>query len=240
MPEEGEAQIGIGPDALEPLVGVDGSLLDGVGAQVGEFARLEVAPDQLDGVEIVPVARKAARRPTSGVVSAIHACITLDRCEGSPSQIKVTLSFPRCMMEVFEELDERILVVGTGPHIEDEPGVGAVGGEADGGGHRETLPAEAVVEHGGATPGRPGRPHRGEEAEPALVLETDPGFAASGDYCFSARRGGRRVSRSRRVLHGRRVRFSSRSKRGARSPRRWLSTQSVTCLTTTRVSVRPC
>ena len=85
-------------------------------------------------------------------------------------------------MEVFEELDERILVVGTGPHIEDEPGVGAVGGEADGGGHRETLPAEAVLEHGGATPGRPGRPHRGEEAEPALVLETDPGFPASGVF----------------------------------------------------------
>ena len=55
MPEEGEAEISIGPDAVEPFFGVDGSLLDGVGAQVGQFARLEVAPHQFDRVEVVPV-----------------------------------------------------------------------------------------------------------------------------------------------------------------------------------------
>jgi hypothetical protein len=36
--EEGEAQVGVGSDPVEPFLGVAGGLLDGVGAQVGEFA----------------------------------------------------------------------------------------------------------------------------------------------------------------------------------------------------------
>ncbi len=52
MPEEGEAELGITTDPLEPGLGRLAGLVDGVGAEVGELARLEVAPDQLDGVEV--------------------------------------------------------------------------------------------------------------------------------------------------------------------------------------------
>jgi len=55
VPQEGEAQIGVGPDALEPVVCVDGGLVDGVRAQVGELARLQVGPDELHRVQLVPV-----------------------------------------------------------------------------------------------------------------------------------------------------------------------------------------
>lgn len=56
MAEEGEAQPGIGSDALQAVLGVDGGLVDRVGAEVGELGRFEVSPDELDGIEIVGVA----------------------------------------------------------------------------------------------------------------------------------------------------------------------------------------
>src|SRR5450759_1892298 len=48
------------------------------------------------------------------------------------------------VVEVFEELNERGVVVGTGAHVEDQPGIGAVGGKAHGRRHREALPVEAM------------------------------------------------------------------------------------------------
>jgi hypothetical protein len=36
--EEGEGEFGVGPDPSEPVLGVDGSFVDGVGAEVGELA----------------------------------------------------------------------------------------------------------------------------------------------------------------------------------------------------------
>src|ERR1035437_10663373 len=89
-------------------------------------------------------------------------------------------------MQVFKELNEQFLVVSTRPHVEHEPGVGPIGGEADGGGHREALPAEMVMEYRGLAFRRPCRPHRGEEAEPALVLDADPCLAASGVFFTGA------------------------------------------------------
>ena len=56
MFEEGEAEVGVGPDAVEAVVGVDSSFFDGVGAEVGEFAGFEVGPYEFDGVEVVSVA----------------------------------------------------------------------------------------------------------------------------------------------------------------------------------------
>jgi hypothetical protein len=57
--EEGEAEVSVRADALEPVLGVGGSFFDGVGAQVGELALLQVAPDELDRVEVVGVAGEA-------------------------------------------------------------------------------------------------------------------------------------------------------------------------------------
>ena len=55
MPEEGEAEISIGPDAVEPLVGKARGFFDGVGAQIGQLTGLEIALHQFDRVEVVPV-----------------------------------------------------------------------------------------------------------------------------------------------------------------------------------------
>jgi len=50
--KEGEGEFGVGPDPGQPVLGVDGGLFDGVGAEVGQFARLQVAPDVFPGLVI--------------------------------------------------------------------------------------------------------------------------------------------------------------------------------------------
>ena len=100
--------------------------------------------------------------------------MALLRCDGSPSQMRVTLSPSEVAVEFGEELHDRLVVVGARLHAEDEGRFAAVGPKAHRGRHRQPLPVEVVGEDGGLTLRRPGGPHRGEEAEPALVLEDDP------------------------------------------------------------------
>ena len=52
MTEEGETECGIRTNAVEAAFGGIGDLLNGVGAQIGEFLRLQIAPDVLDWIEI--------------------------------------------------------------------------------------------------------------------------------------------------------------------------------------------
>ena len=52
MAQEGEAHVGVAPDATESGIGVGGSFRDRVATQVGEFARLEVGPDEFNGVVV--------------------------------------------------------------------------------------------------------------------------------------------------------------------------------------------
>jgi hypothetical protein len=72
------------------------------------------------------------------------------RWEGSPSQIKITGVFEGA--ESGEELDEGLVVVGPGSHLEDQVGVGAVGFVVQRPGHRESFPVEPVPQDRGAVP----------------------------------------------------------------------------------------
>ena len=72
-----------------------------------------------------------------------------------------------------EELDQGLVVVGAGAHLEDELGVAAVGFVGQGAGHGQPLPAEAMAQQWGLAPRSPGGPHRRQEGEPRLVLEDD-------------------------------------------------------------------
>jgi hypothetical protein len=47
-----QAQVGIGADAVQSVFGHVSHLIDGVGAKVGQFLRLQVAPHVLDGIEV--------------------------------------------------------------------------------------------------------------------------------------------------------------------------------------------
>ena len=49
------AEFRVSADPLETDIGAEGCLADGVGAEVGELAGLEVPPHRLDRVEIMAV-----------------------------------------------------------------------------------------------------------------------------------------------------------------------------------------
>ncbi len=164
MTEEGEAHIGVAPDAVESLVGVTGSVFDGVGAQVGQLARFEVAPDQFDGVEVMSVGgERFDNQPVA--LSSDPGLHHLGAVRGQTVPDQGELVAANVGVQIHQELDERLVVVGAGTHVEHQPGVGPVGGKTHGGRHREALPVEVVREDRGLSFGRPGSPHRGEEAE---------------------------------------------------------------------------
>ena len=174
MTEEGEGQPGFAADAAEPLVDDFFGLADRVQAQVGQLAALQVAPDLFDRIEVGGVARQPFDHQPLPLLldEGLHDPAAVGRKsvpdESDPVAVQVAMEFG-------EELHDGFVVVAPRLHAEDEGGVGAVGPEAQSGRHREALPVEVVGEDRGLPLGRPGRPHRGEEAEPALVLEDDPG-----------------------------------------------------------------
>ena len=92
MAQQGEAHVGVAPHAVQPLVGVGGPLLDHVGAQVGEFARFEIAPHDFDGVEVVAecdylsrhVPRKGPTRGQCRPNTSLETFCIVDICSMSP------------------------------------------------------------------------------------------------------------------------------------------------------------
>ena len=58
MAEEREGQRGLVADAAESLVDDLLGLADGVGAEVGQFAAFQVAPDLFDRIEVGGVGRE--------------------------------------------------------------------------------------------------------------------------------------------------------------------------------------
>ena len=54
MPQEGEAEVGVIPDAIEALVGKARGFFDGVGAQIGQLTGLEVSQINSTGLRSCP------------------------------------------------------------------------------------------------------------------------------------------------------------------------------------------
>jgi hypothetical protein len=50
--EEGERQVGVGPDPVDAGLRGVCSGVDGVGAQVGQLGAFDVAPEAFDGIEV--------------------------------------------------------------------------------------------------------------------------------------------------------------------------------------------
>ena len=74
MTEECECQPGLVADATESLVDDLLGLVDGVEAEVGQFAAFQVAPDLFDRIEVGGVTR--SRSTTSHfVASLMKACM---------------------------------------------------------------------------------------------------------------------------------------------------------------------
>ena len=84
----------------------------------------------------------------------------VDRCEGRPSQIRVTFCAGEVLVQVFQEADQRLGVVGVLLDLEHQRGLAAVRPVGQRAGHRQPGPVEPVAQHRGLAAGRPGGPHR--------------------------------------------------------------------------------
>ncbi len=132
MLQEGEWEIRIISDAIESVVGKDCGFFNGVRAQVGQLACLEVAPDHLDRVEVVPVGGKLFDdQPVTLLGDPVFHHLGAMRGQAVPDERQLVIT--QMLVQVFEELDERVLVVGTGSHVEDQPRIRTIGSKAAGG-----------------------------------------------------------------------------------------------------------
>src|SRR5579875_2858198 len=180
MAQEVEAQLAIGTDAVQAGLGRFPRFFNGVGAQVGQLDALHVAPDQLYGVEVVGVARELLdQEPALGCQPGLHG---LGAVGGQPVPDEGDLLAGEVAVQLFEELDQATGVVGVLLALEHEGGLGPVGAKRQGCRHRQPGPGEVVAQDGCLPFGGPGRPHRGEEGETALVLEDDPRLPAPGAF----------------------------------------------------------
>ena len=154
------------------------------GGVVGEFGPLQVAPHLFDRVEVVGIGREPFDHQPVALALDEKCCMARLRWDGSPSQMRVTLSSSRWRWGFEEELHDGVVVVGARLHPEHERSFRTIGSEA----HRRRHGQTACQlfrwwrRTGVLAPWCPGGPHRGEEAEPALVLEDDPGVPGPGVF----------------------------------------------------------
>lgn len=92
------------------------------------------------------------------------------------------------IVQLGDELDQRLVVERARSHGEHQIRVGPVGRKGERTRHRETLPVEVVSEHRGLAARCPGGSHRGEERETRLVFEDDPRPAPSGVFFTTGQR----------------------------------------------------
>ena len=147
MTKEGETQPGLAADPAQPFVDDLGCFGDGVGAQVGQLAALEIAPDLFDRVEVIGVGRKPLDDQPMSLVryEALH-CFAAVRGEPVPDERDIVTAQMTVQLE--KELHAGFGVVRARPQAEDQGGIAGVGRKADGSRHGESLPAvEAVTQH---------------------------------------------------------------------------------------------
>ncbi len=84
--QEREAQIGLCTDAAEAVVRCRGGFVDRVGAEVGEFVGLQVAPHRLDGVQVVAAPALRASLDEADAIPHAGSSAALEReCRRSSS-----------------------------------------------------------------------------------------------------------------------------------------------------------
>ena len=89
------------------------------GQRLASSLDFRVTPDQLDGIKIVAVGREGVGRPARGAARRSRRRHRPGSVQGQavPDE-RVSLSLGEMLVEVLEELDQGILVVGAGPHLE--------------------------------------------------------------------------------------------------------------------------
>ena len=187
MAQKGEWQGRRTPDAVKSGPQLTLDFVEMVSAEIREFAALDVAPYELDGIEVGRVAGQALDREprTLHAQEGLHGS-TLVRREAIPDQDDApTAKLP---LEVGQEVHEGYVVVAARARLEEETTALEVPAEAEGEGDGQLLPVERVDQDRGLAAGRPRAADRGPLGDATLVLEDNPGAAPSSVFFTAGQR----------------------------------------------------
>ena len=126
MTKEGETQPGLAADPAQPFVDDLGCFGDGVGAQVGQLAALEIAPDLFDRVEVIGVGREPFDHQPMTLLEdeALHGPAAV-RGKAIPDECDLVAT--EMAVHLCEELHDGFVVVRARPQPEDEGSIAGIG-----------------------------------------------------------------------------------------------------------------
>jgi len=148
-------------------------------AEVGQCARLQIAPEEFGGVEIRRVGRKTfdVQPGTLRAEGGRHA-VTFVRAEAIPDEHDTLAA--EVPLQGAQERDERRGGIRAWVGLKVQAGAPAIPTKRERGGNRQSLPIQpGVVQDGGLAARRPRAPHDGVLRHAAFVLEDYPSVAAS-------------------------------------------------------------
>jgi hypothetical protein len=176
---------------------------------VGELARLHVAPDLLDRIQLRGVCRQALHGEPGPLAPHVRRHVaTLVTAQAVPDQHDTAPS--KMPLERAQEGHERAIGVGAGAGLEEEPAAPTIPAVCQGARHRQAFPVPAgVKEDRRLAARRPRAPHYRVLRDAAFVLEDEPGAPPLGVFFSWGHRG----------LFHRAIADSSRSR--ACRPGRW-------------------
>ncbi len=149
------------------------------GAQVGELAPFDVAPDLLDGIQFRRVARQSFDRQPRPLLSEIlsHDAARVP-AEAVPDHNDVTAW--EVALEGTQKADQRAIVVTAGPRLEVTAATPAIPAEGQGRCDRQARPVAARMDQDRRVAARgPRAADDRSMRDPALVFEDDPRPPAS-------------------------------------------------------------
>jgi hypothetical protein len=172
--EKRERQGGRPPDATKTGAKFVFDLVKIVRAKVGEFGAFDVAPHELDRVEVRRVAGQALDREPGALRAQVRVHRpTLVRRQAIPDQDDSAT--PELALQVVQKLDQGHIVVTARARLKEETAAAEIPPERQGQGDGQLLPIEGVDQDGGGAARRPRAADRGSLGDAALVLEDDPG-----------------------------------------------------------------
>ena len=179
VPQEGDGQRWSLTDAGEPDTKrtTQGENIDG--AEVCEFAVLEIAPDLFDGIQVRRVAGQSFdRQPRSLAGEIVLHDAALVSAQSIPHQDEVTVR--KVALEGAQKADQREIGVVAGPRLEVTAAALAIPAKSQGGSDRQARPAAGRVTQDRRVAARGPRAADDRSVrDAAFVFEDDPGPPAA-------------------------------------------------------------
>jgi hypothetical protein len=183
--EKGEGEVRLPSDAREAPVRRVTQPGEALGADVGQFAPLDVAPHLFDGVQLRSVPGQRFDRQPRALAAEIgpHGPALVG---AKPVPEEHHAPAPKVPLELPQEGDQRHGGGAPRARLEVEARAPRVPVERQRPGHREALPGGPRVGQDGGLPARrPGAPDDGLLRDATFVIEDELGSLAAG-VCFTA------------------------------------------------------